>query len=303
MPDTSTRYIGWCPICEGDFKVRGEHLVHHGFQRPGIGYIVGDCPGVGYNPYELSTQACTVYRSLLLIRIPETEDLVEVYRSDPPGLEMMFDDYDIEAGRVRRYPIHQGGGTMTVMLDRDQADELEAQLPAWQKGRYSWETKLKHIIAIQVGKLSDMRRELRRTEKLIAEWPGVRPLRTVEEEINRQEQTRAEREHARVIARDAKIAAEVVKIRGRIDSAVRNRNAGALADIFRGTRLREVSGWRLSDGDALALLERDHVWRAFGLLDSAADVQGILRSMRSAHPERPLKWPEELGGGFAKSRH
>lgn len=47
------RYLGTC-ICGGKWKVRGKKLVHHGYTRPGIGYIEGDCFGVGYQPLELS---------------------------------------------------------------------------------------------------------------------------------------------------------------------------------------------------------------------------------------------------------
>lgn len=46
-PATVTRYVGKCPICEGDFKLTtdaihgnfgdGQKMVHHGYQRPGDG--------------------------------------------------------------------------------------------------------------------------------------------------------------------------------------------------------------------------------------------------------------------------
>jgi len=48
-----------CQICEGDFamkerarntKARG-HLVHHGFKRPGDGYLYGQCPGAHHLPF------------------------------------------------------------------------------------------------------------------------------------------------------------------------------------------------------------------------------------------------------------
>ena len=58
---------GTCPVCFGDFvvvsrTVRGLgfggrdqwSMVHHGYERPGIGYIVGDCHGVGFEPFEVS---------------------------------------------------------------------------------------------------------------------------------------------------------------------------------------------------------------------------------------------------------
>jgi hypothetical protein len=38
-------------------------LVHHGYQRPGYGYIIGDCFAVSLPPHELSPHAAEAYRS------------------------------------------------------------------------------------------------------------------------------------------------------------------------------------------------------------------------------------------------
>jgi hypothetical protein len=58
-----TRFIGTCPICEGTYKVRGGAMVHHGFKRPGDGFIHGDCFAVGHPPYEVSCSITKTYRS------------------------------------------------------------------------------------------------------------------------------------------------------------------------------------------------------------------------------------------------
>jgi hypothetical protein len=51
--------VGRCQICFKNQKLTsGKKLVHHGYNRPGYGYIVGDCFGVGYQPYELGHDAC-----------------------------------------------------------------------------------------------------------------------------------------------------------------------------------------------------------------------------------------------------
>lgn len=53
---------GTCGVCEGNYKRdSGGGLVHHGYQRPGHGYIVGDCFGVGYQPWELSPKSVEKY--------------------------------------------------------------------------------------------------------------------------------------------------------------------------------------------------------------------------------------------------
>lgn len=57
---------GTCPCCFGDYVVTTAHLaryrhvttkmVHHGYERPGDGYIHGDCHGVGFEPFEISCE-------------------------------------------------------------------------------------------------------------------------------------------------------------------------------------------------------------------------------------------------------
>ena len=313
--DLSTRFLGWCPVCERDIKVRDNRLVHHGYQRPGVGYIVGDCFGVGYEPYELSTTCCDKFLKLVLDRVDMYTDNLRVLES-PNGPEYLyFKHYDIE---TRKHIRDRSGEPVTIKLTHDEADDLASKLPSYEAYRYSWEDVLRSSIAQTRSLLDSWVKEQLRIEQLIADW-RLQPLRTFEEEIQRQEQSRSERETARNVARDAKITAEVVKIRKRIDSAVKNRNSSTLADIFTSTKLRALSGYRLSQDEALTLLERDPIWRAFGLLtpggylSDRASARGPLERMRygveipSTRPGvrfdwGPIPWPPELGGGFAKTR-
>lgn len=312
MTDLSTRYLGWCPVCERDIKVRDNALVHHGYQRPGVGYIIGDCFGVGYEPYEISATCCEEYLSKLVLgRVKMYADNLRVLES-PEGPEYLyFEKYDFE----RRQPVRDRLGPVTVQMTRAQAADMASKLPYYEARRYSWEDVLRATIHQTRSMLNDWEREQRRIEQLIATW-RPQPLRTFEEEIQRQEQTRAERETARNVARDAKITAEVVKIRKRIDAAVRNKNSATLADIFSSTKLREVSGYRLTQDQAIALLERDAIWSALGLLTPGGYLNGkaaqqLLHDMThgpwTPKPDRgfdvhPFPWPPELGGGIAKTR-
>lgn len=53
------RHGDWtCGCCWGVHAVGQDGLlVHHGYRRPGYGYIIGDCSAVGYEPWERSTKA------------------------------------------------------------------------------------------------------------------------------------------------------------------------------------------------------------------------------------------------------
>lgn len=51
--------IGTCACCFGMFKLTKTEtklMVLHGYKRPGYGYIIGNCPGVEFQPYELSCE-------------------------------------------------------------------------------------------------------------------------------------------------------------------------------------------------------------------------------------------------------
>ena len=50
----TTKYDGTCQACFRVQALAKNVLVHHGYTRPGHGYISGDCAGVGHAPYELS---------------------------------------------------------------------------------------------------------------------------------------------------------------------------------------------------------------------------------------------------------
>ena len=70
---TALRHLGCCQICEGEFKLAGGLMVHHGYKRPGYGHIVGDCMGVNELPYEKSAEVCKRYLALVqdeLRRLP-----------------------------------------------------------------------------------------------------------------------------------------------------------------------------------------------------------------------------------------
>jgi hypothetical protein len=64
--------VGHCPVCERlqklNFKRTMDDLptmVHHGYERPGTGYIHGDCFAVGYPPFELSPVGCVKWAERL----------------------------------------------------------------------------------------------------------------------------------------------------------------------------------------------------------------------------------------------
>ena len=74
---------GSCPACFRNIKTKlqsgKEHpvMVNHGFQRPGWGYIVGNCMGVGYPPFELSPEGTKALHESLKNHLASLEVLLK----------------------------------------------------------------------------------------------------------------------------------------------------------------------------------------------------------------------------------
>lgn len=52
---------GQCPCCFKDFIVKTGKIVFHGYERPGIGYTIGECFGVKYPPLEVSKEGLVAF--------------------------------------------------------------------------------------------------------------------------------------------------------------------------------------------------------------------------------------------------
>ena len=69
MRKVTEDFIGTCQACFGEFKVNeaSKLIVLHGYQRPGIGFILGDCEGTAHTPFEygyaLTEQVITRHRT------------------------------------------------------------------------------------------------------------------------------------------------------------------------------------------------------------------------------------------------
>ena len=79
-------HTGTCGVCGQNVKMAAggarTELVHHGFQRPGDGAILGDCFGVGYAPYELSPAACEAFlRASILPTLADAEATLAKFRA------------------------------------------------------------------------------------------------------------------------------------------------------------------------------------------------------------------------------
>lgn len=65
-PKPQTLNAGTCGVCGRLMRINKHgRIVNHGFTRPGYGYLIGGCFGVGYRPYNKSPQSCVDFAAYL----------------------------------------------------------------------------------------------------------------------------------------------------------------------------------------------------------------------------------------------
>jgi len=274
--ETVTRYVGYCQICEGQFKLdTAKNMVHHGYKRPGHGYIVGDCMAVGCPAYE---QSCEVLKQY-------TQSLRDT----------------LAAGREHLRKLETGEITAILAPSHETRYSRNPQLITYKPGDLWWSDVLNNAISDVQRKNNWFAQDIERCERRIAAWKPL-PLRTVEEEQAAVRSSKDEARAKREAKKAAKLAEKVASYQKRIDSALRNHTTSTLGDIFESCqiKLREIAGYDvLTREQALALVDRNHVWLAFGLdlqdLKSRAnqDLCSTLRYPQYQYP-KGYPWPEGL---------
>jgi hypothetical protein len=156
--------LGTCPVCERPIRVRSAKMVHHGYERPGSGRIVGDCFAVGQPPYEVSCEGTKKYRHV----VQEKLHFCRGYLAKLRGGEIHSLGFDervpvpTTAERTRRA---DPGWTYrrTVVTDAEEDVEL----------RIRWQVTLGRMLADTEGEVRRLTGEVERSDRLIRDWqPG-----------------------------------------------------------------------------------------------------------------------------------
>lgn len=278
-----TRYIGFCPVCEGHFKCQEErgryYLVHHGYKRPGDGFIIGDCFGVGREPHEVSPELARDYRDAL---IPQLGRLQASYANVPQLTFLYFDNWRT-----------------------NKPERITPEDPRWDRKLDEHKRDLKFRIA-------ETERAIDRMQRHVDTWKRA-PLKTVEEEVEQIARQKRERSAQLATESDQKRADLIARVQARIDSAVRNQNMSALSNIYESLCDNYRQKLKVeTKQDVLEIIDRSHVWRAFGLMKGDEYIfphwrehtvaNDILRRMSWPRPGEAIPWPSELGDPKTKRR-
>jgi hypothetical protein len=137
------RNTGTCGVCDGNFKMgSAQALVHHGYTRPGHGSIQGDCPGVGFKPHELSSQAAASWRCSLKDYLQRLQERLAALR----------------AGEV-------------TTLESRRASRLNGWTASYvSKGEAGWERRLEQEVSAAHSQLQVIQSEVERFAKKVTDW-------------------------------------------------------------------------------------------------------------------------------------
>lgn len=297
----TTRHIGFCCVCAKDFKVRGNKLVHHGYKRPGHGFIVGDCMGALETPHELSPELAKKYQGMIRRAIKS----------------------------ILKGAVEHSVRTEITLTKR----EWDREAKKWADNSYTitsesceWDFNFRRIERSIKQNYAAHNAELDRITELVDTWE-LKTLTTREEDKAVKQDAKKVREAKKVQAKQDKVNTQAAKYQKRIDSALKTKNSNTLAEIWEScqSKFRDIDS-SLTKAECITLLERDEVWAAFGLAsmtkslwNTPGDDKEPLSLMKNrmdrikSHfytyggPDRDgreqrrltsmsLEWPESLGG-------
>jgi hypothetical protein len=139
-----------CPVCFRDILLDdAKKMVHHGYERPGHGYIVGDCFGVGYEPLEVSKKGSEAY-------------LAKILRPHLAGRKLHL--AELKSGEITQFvelprPRHNGQGPKEepkIITKLDQPEEFAR--------------RMERAIAATEHQIALVKADIATFEKVIPEW-------------------------------------------------------------------------------------------------------------------------------------
>lgn len=117
-----TQRLGACQACLRDFVLHGEEIVLHGYTRPGVGYIIGHCPGTRVAPFELSCEFTKTWRETLITQtLPEMQALLASYVADT-ATRYTASHYDHKLYKYVNTVVIKGSTTNPAPWDKKEPD-------------------------------------------------------------------------------------------------------------------------------------------------------------------------------------
>jgi len=157
MAKTEIKTVGFCAICERDIAASKDKLVlvHHGYKRPGHGFIQGDCLCAKASPYELSCEPLKYYLVMLRPSLLRDEDFLR----------------RLQNGDITELP-------KALYTSRGEAPKIEIYKSTETDmcRQYEWKRLLNSRIYETTRSIEALNKEIARIEGYISSW-SLKPLR------------------------------------------------------------------------------------------------------------------------------
>ena len=146
--DRDLTNTGTCGICGGNYKREADGgLHHHGYQRPGHGYLIGACFGTGKTPWELSSKPVRDYIDNALIPgIKHREARALKLEAGRVESIQTRGDYDYRTGSYKPETLTPADGAKFMKACeaaarglRSEADMMKSAVNDYERAIASWE--------------------------------------------------------------------------------------------------------------------------------------------------------------------
>lgn len=285
--DLATRFVGFCPVCEGNFKLHDGKLVHHGYQRPGDGYIHGDCFSVKMEPHETSPKAAEGFKAACERTLVGQQAHLAA----------------LEAGEVKSFTTFSGPWDPVRTVTTLTAESKTVKNLASGEEKVLTGPLVAHAFAQATEyAIYDIKARIRETERHIARMIGhltdwaPKGLTTFEESVSALKAAKEAAKGTKTAARQARIAAKVASFQKRIDSAYKFFSKGkkaskaTLADIFESTtHAWHALGFK-SHSELLTAIDRNAIWAEFGLLDAPYRSEAYMKNVATLSEMRNARY-------------
>lgn len=155
---------GHCQACLRDIAAKPQSrskgtisIVKHGYERPGYGYLVGECPGTGHPPFELSCEFTKEWeKRLRTVYVPEQQDKL---RRLEAGTWNAFTTrvYDMATYKYVEVFVERGKPLPEIYTSR-------------QKGEPNWEVLTRSEIRKTKEIIENLKKDIEWLQQRIASW-------------------------------------------------------------------------------------------------------------------------------------
>jgi hypothetical protein len=162
----TTKFTGTCQGCFATHSLIGGVLVHHGYRRPGVGYIIGDCAGVGHQPYEISCELTKSFHKHLEEKVlPNVVAHLGRLEAGPVEISIEITDYSKPRSNPRIFSSHP---TRRVAIDRN-TPSPDSNCNFWVSGN-DFDRHLENSIAKVKRDIEHVTQDIATLAKRITDW-------------------------------------------------------------------------------------------------------------------------------------